>query len=128
MTYALGEITVEALRITEAGIELQCTSCGAKLGSLPFGRHLDALSFDCSHCPFSMRSENGIWQALRPVRGAHFFRFIEEYQNIRAAESRGSLEPEFYLNLPYKDLTGKNTWQWKIRARTCDFLIRKRLP
>jgi SAM-dependent methyltransferase len=75
-----------------------------------------------------MRHENGIWQALPPERLAYFSRFVEDYETIRAAEGRGSLYADFYLNLPYKDVTGKNAWQWKIRARTFDFLIKRVLP
>ena len=65
---------------------------------------------------------------LTPERLSYFSQFIEEYQNIRAAEGRGSIRPEFYLNLPYKDLSGKNVWQWKIRASTYDCLRKNLLP
>ncbi|WP_251106678.1 class I SAM-dependent methyltransferase [Alloacidobacterium dinghuense] len=75
-----------------------------------------------------MRNEKDIGQAIPSARLAHFSRFIEDYQTIRAAEGRGSLQEDFYLNLPYQDVTGKNAWQWKIRARTFDCLIKKVLP
>jgi SAM-dependent methyltransferase len=43
---------------------------------------------------------------------------MEDYQRIRFAEGRGSATAEFYLHLPYKDVTGANQDQWSIRART----------
>jgi SAM-dependent methyltransferase len=61
---------------------------------------------------------NGIWRALSPDRVDHFRKFIAEYELIRAAEGRGCAQPEYYLNLPFKDISGRNSGQWAIRART----------
>ncbi len=54
----------------------------------------------------------------------HYERFMEDYELIRAAEGRGSEGEDFYLGLPYKDLSGRNSKQWHIRARSYDYLIR----
>jgi SAM-dependent methyltransferase len=61
---------------------------------------------------------DGIWRTLSPDRVDHFRKFIAEYELIRAAEGRGSTQPEYYLNLPFKDISGRNSDQWAIRART----------
>ncbi|HEV2272525.1 MAG TPA: class I SAM-dependent methyltransferase [Acidobacteriaceae bacterium] len=61
---------------------------------------------------------DGIWYTLPPHRADHFRRFIAEYEFIRAAEGRGSTQAEYYLSLPYKDLSGRNSDQWAIRAHT----------
>jgi SAM-dependent methyltransferase len=45
-------------------------------------------------------------------------RFLDDYSRIRQAEGRGSDDPEYFRALPYRDLTGKNSEQWAIRART----------
>jgi ubiquinone/menaquinone biosynthesis C-methylase UbiE len=42
--------------------------------------------------------------------------FLQQYATIRHAEGRGSEDPEYYRALPYRDLSGKNSDQWKIRA------------
>jgi SAM-dependent methyltransferase len=42
--------------------------------------------------------------------------FLEQYAIIRHAEGRGSDDPAYYRALPYRDLSGKNAGQWKIRA------------
>jgi SAM-dependent methyltransferase len=109
-------------------IRLQCPECAAPLGAFAIGKRGTALRYECSTCQYSMFNENGIWQALTTERLAYFSRFIGDYEHIRAAEGRGSLEPEFYLHLPYMDLTGNNSGQWKIRARTFDCVRDRLLP
>jgi len=44
--------------------------------------------------------------------------FLKQYAIIRHAEGRGSEDPEYYRALPWCDLSGKNTEQWRIRARS----------
>jgi ubiquinone/menaquinone biosynthesis C-methylase UbiE len=65
-----------------------------------------------------MKTSHGIVHALPPERAAHYARFIKDYERIRAAEGRGSESEDFYLGLPYKDTTGRNSNQWRIRARS----------
>jgi SAM-dependent methyltransferase len=75
-----------------------------------------------------MSEHNGIFRALAPERELHFRRFIREYETVRAQEGRGSVFSDFYLELPYKDLTGRNSWQWQIRAQTFRCMERQVLP
>ncbi|WP_263354537.1 class I SAM-dependent methyltransferase [Acidicapsa acidisoli] len=49
---------------------------------------------------------------------------MQDYERIRVAEGRGSEREEFYLGLPYADTSGRNAKQWRIRARTYDYLIK----
>ncbi|HVW87118.1 MAG TPA: class I SAM-dependent methyltransferase [Bryobacteraceae bacterium] len=44
--------------------------------------------------------------------------FLEQYAVIRHAEGRGSADRCYYESLPWKDVTGRNSEQWKIRARS----------
>ena len=71
-----------------------------------------------------MSISRGIVLALPPDRVAHYGRFIKDYERIRAAEGRGSESEEFYLGLPYKDVSGRNSEQWHIRGRSYDYLIK----
>jgi|SRR6187402_94737 len=96
-----------------SGVRLQCPCCKAETDRL-----------DCPRCAFRMQICNGIVHALRPSRSQHFSQFIKDYERIRAAEGRGSQSEEYYLELPYQDTTGRNSGQWKIRARSYDFLVR----
>jgi SAM-dependent methyltransferase len=83
---------------------------------------------ECSNCRSYICCENGIWRGLRRGRAAYFGRFITDYEFIRAAEGRGSDASDYYLSLPYRDLSGKNTGQWSIRARTFRYIERRILP
>jgi SAM-dependent methyltransferase len=51
-------------------------------------------------------------------------RFLEDYRIIRNAEGRGSEESAYYSALPYCDLSGKNSAQWAIRARSYRYFER----
>jgi SAM-dependent methyltransferase len=54
--------------------------------------------------------------------------FLDDYRTIRHAEKRGSNDPEYYRALPYRDLSGKNSDQWKIRGKSYSYFERKILP
>jgi SAM-dependent methyltransferase len=79
----------------------------------------------CSGCAFEIRECSGIWLALAPERMAHYARFIADYERIRAAEGRGGIGDNFYVALPYRDLSGRNSRQWQIRARSFDYVLRR---
>jgi SAM-dependent methyltransferase len=108
--------TLHDVRVSAAvpppGMRLQCPSCRADISGL-----------DCTVCGFRMRVSRGIVHALPPERAALFARFMEDYGRIRAAEGRGSESDDFYLSLPYEDISGRNSEQWQIRARSYDYLI-----
>jgi SAM-dependent methyltransferase len=70
-----------------------------------------------------MRVERGIICAMQPQRTAHYARFTQDYEQIREAEGRGSVEDDYYVSLPYCDATGRNSRQWQIRACTYLFLM-----
>lgn len=99
---------------SDVQVKLRCTRCGADLRGL-----------ECAVCRFQMRLSSGIIHTLSPERIAYYARFVGDYERIRAAEGRGSQDEDFYLGLPYKDATGRNSGQWKIRARSYDYLIRR---
>jgi SAM-dependent methyltransferase len=78
---------------------------------------------ECSVCAFEMDINDGIMHALPAERSQHFDRFAQDYQYIRAAEGRSSNSDDFYFSLPYRDITGRNSKQWQIRARSYDHLV-----
>jgi SAM-dependent methyltransferase len=107
------------------GIALRCPRCFEPIGGLP-AAHVSTL--DCFRCGTPMPQEHGVWKALLPERASHYGRFIEDYESIRAAEGRGSSNPNYYLALPYRDLSGALVSQWAIRARTFRHMERRILP
>lgn len=98
-------------------IPLRCPRCGSSVsGSI------------CLRCDLRIRMRDGIVLALAPERAAHHKNFLETYEAIRQAEGRGGPSDDFYLALPWKDLSGRNAWQWRIRARSYDYLMTHVLP
>jgi SAM-dependent methyltransferase len=107
-----------------APIALLCPRCRQDCGAL------DTATDQAIHCAcgYTIASVNGVWRALSPERELHFRTFMKEYREIRLSEGRGSRDPEYYFALPFEDLSGKNAWQWQIRAKTYDCFARKVLP
>ena len=93
-------------------LRIRCPRCKANLEAL-----------NCPFCGFSMRTRRGIVHALPPDRASHFARFVSDYERIRQAEGRGSASDDFYLSLPFKDVTGANQEHWKIRAHSFEHLM-----
>jgi len=75
-----------------------------------------------------MKLSNGIWKALPTQRASHYAQFVEDYETIRSAEGRGSRDGDYYCKLPYAAASDPNAAQWKIRARTYEFLKDQILP
>lgn len=101
----------------QSEIDLRCPVCGAQPSR-----------YACARCGFAFRMAGGIVDALSPARTSHYATFIEEYERIRDAEGRGSQRASFYLNLPFRDITGRHEDQWRIRSRTYFCLVSKILP
>jgi SAM-dependent methyltransferase len=68
--------------------------------------------------------DDGIAHALPPESITHHARFMRNYERIRQSEGRGSESEDFYLGLPYRDTSGRNRRQWRMRARSYDYLVR----
>jgi SAM-dependent methyltransferase len=92
-----------------------CPRCKTQLDS----------SFDearCSKDGLIFRRVDGIWRFLLPERESHYARFIADYEAVRRFEKRGSLDANYYRALPFKDLGGNFTADWKIRAASFERL------
>lgn len=63
--------------------------------------------------------ENGIWHFLPDKLSNRYGQFMREYRLVRLMEGRGSANPFYYLRLPFKDINGQFSNDWKIRA--CSF-------
>ena len=137
MQFVEGEFGVAVLPSEEVGqepqrlkyIELRCPACGAGLMALPYHSLSQVHKpVSCSRCRGPFEQRDGIWLALPDARRAYFARFQAEYETVRKAEGRGSEKKEFYLALPYRDLSNRNSWQWSIRARTYRYIEKELLP
>ncbi|HKS83449.1 MAG TPA: class I SAM-dependent methyltransferase [Candidatus Acidoferrales bacterium] len=129
-------VRAEAMTNSEANghasarnIALQCPRCHRPLGTIGYNaQSVYVPEIQCPDCSFQLQQDQGIWKALPAERQQYFERFLTEYQIVRACEGRGSENVDFYLALPYRDLTGRNTRQWAIRARTFRYIARSILP
>ncbi len=55
-------------------------------------------------------------------------RFLAEYVKIRHAEGRGSEDSDYYLALPFRDITGRLQQQWEMRGKSYRYLENWVLP
>jgi ubiquinone/menaquinone biosynthesis C-methylase UbiE len=79
------------------------------------------------HCPtdnLSFQQVNGIWKFLIPERESHYARFINDYEKIRNLEGRHSQDSSYYRSLPFRDLSGRFSGDWRIRAVSYKILER----
>jgi ubiquinone/menaquinone biosynthesis C-methylase UbiE len=95
-----------------------CPSCKTNLISL----NSDELSCPADGALFTR--DQGIWRFLTPQRRLEFWQFIQDYETIRMAEGRGSSDPNYYRELPFHDLSGRYSSDWKIRSRSYRTLLR----
>jgi len=103
----------------------RCPACTHVMGLLDPS---ESSEHACGLCGFQLHNRGGVWLALAPERERYFQQFVREYEQVRTREGRGSSSPDYYLSLPYADLTGRNAWQWSIRAISFRYLLRKILP
>jgi ubiquinone/menaquinone biosynthesis C-methylase UbiE len=112
-----------------SALKLRCPSCGKDGPAISYESL--ATNHDrvvCKTCSFAATQKSGVWLALPPDRQRYFARFMREYEYVRKLEGRGSVSPEFYLALPFRDLSGRNASQWSIRARTFKNIAQGLLP
>jgi SAM-dependent methyltransferase len=105
-------------RSLDPAVTLLCWQCSAALTEMTPETRTGSGVRVCSDCTNTTRYIDGIWCSLSPQRIDRFRDFIAEYEFIRSAEGRGSMYSEYYLSLPFKDISGRNSDQWMIRART----------
>jgi SAM-dependent methyltransferase len=87
---------------------------------------LETQNGDMLHCPadqLTFHQVSGVWHMLLPDRELYYRQFIREYESVRKAEGRGTRSQAFYRALPYRDLTGAWSPDWKIRAASFDAFL-----
>lgn len=105
---------------------LRCPVCQSGFPDVEFTQQRVRLT--CSACGFVIQEVKGIVRALAPESKARFEKFVHDYQRVRTKEGWGSHTPDYYLALPFRDLTKQHKWIWRIRARTLRYMQRHLLP
>lgn len=129
MTTAVANLTPGALLPSGSELWLRCPECSTSIG--PVSDRDDAYpsaSIECDACGLVVEKANGVWRMLSHRQRNVFGQFKRDYEEIRQSEGRGSRHAAFYLALPFADLTGNFTGQWKIRARSHRYFERTLLP
>jgi SAM-dependent methyltransferase len=129
MTTAVANFAAGATLPFDSDLWLRCPECFAGSGAISDrdGGLLPA-QIECEECGNVITRTNGVWRTLLPPQRLYFSTFLRDYEEIRRAEGRGSSHPAFYLALPFADLTGNFSHQWRIRGRSYRFLERRLLP
>lgn len=94
---------------------LRCSECG---GRLTFDSTLDNRELVCRKCSTTFPIRHGIPGLIHTQRRAQIDKFCNDYTAMRLAEGWASAQPGYYDALPFMDITGVHTQEWKLRART----------
>jgi ubiquinone/menaquinone biosynthesis C-methylase UbiE len=106
----------------QAPLQFRCPACRTMLSDSATAQPV------CNACGFRISKVNGIYRALTQDRQVDFRQFICEYELVRAKEGRWCSSANYYLELPFKDVSGRNSWQWRIRGRTFRYMERHVFP
>jgi SAM-dependent methyltransferase len=129
MTTAIARPVLLPIEHSRHTIWLRCPWCGAAAARV---NDCDGASLEetqlCRNCGAVIEKTAGVWRMLTAGQHSRLAPFIRDYEYIRCKEGRCSQDPAFYLALPFTDLTGNFSHQWRIRARSFRYLERKLLP
>jgi len=99
--------------------DLACPSCRVAL------IHVSADRRRCPRCKVAYRRDEGIWRLLMEGRMDALRPFVERYETVRSAEGRCVRHPDHLRALPFRDRSRKRPYEWHIRARSFEALIRR---
>jgi len=91
-------------------MKLICPRCG---GELAFAA---PNQLRCEKDALMFHQVDGIWRFLLPERESYYARFVKDYETVRRLEGRYSAHASYYRSLPFKDISGRFSADWKIRA------------
>jgi len=129
MTTAVADLTAGTVLPSGSDLWLRCPECSASVGPISDRDNgIISAHIECDYCGHVSTRTNGVWRMLSRHQHLSFSTFLRDYEDIRRAEGRGSNHPAFYLALPFADLTGNFSDQWRIRGRSYRFLERHLLP
>ncbi len=95
-----------------------CPRCRAAL------QNISEHELHCAADNLSFQQVDGVWKFLLPERESHYARFITDYEKIRSLEGRYSHASNYYRSLPFQDLSGRFSADWKVRATSYKMLER----
>ncbi|MDZ7345103.1 MAG: methyltransferase domain-containing protein [candidate division KSB1 bacterium] len=98
---------------------LRCPQCRDSL-EIEIAKEVRALL--CAQCSGRYEIENGIPRLILPAQAKRIEKFCEQYDALRLQEGWASEVPEYYAQLPFRDLSGRHEREWQWRAASFRFL------
>lgn len=98
---------------------LRCPQCH---GQFLMTMHDNSCALRCRDCNASHGVNDHIPKLVVPERASAIASFCQKYDAVRLREGWASAAPDYYLNLPFRDLTGKHAHEWQLRAKSFRFL------
>jgi len=98
---------------------LRCPQCGGK-----FDLHRDGKvrALRCRECGARYEIAPEMPRLLLPQRENEIKKFCAQYDALRLQEGWASELPEFYLHLPFRDLSARHPKEWLLRAESLRWL------
>lgn len=107
---------------------LRCPRC---LGKLSFQEPTTTPGFLCSECCTSYPLISGVPSLIIRERADAVADYCRQYDTLRLQEGWASTLKDFYASLPFRDISGRHSGDWKLRLRSFRFLqrwIARRFP
>jgi SAM-dependent methyltransferase len=98
--------------------DLACPACHAALAVTGTEERY------CRWCAVDYHRTDGIWRFLVEGRERVFQSFVAQYETVRSAEGRRVRNPSHLRALPFRDLSRRRRYEWAIRARSFEALIK----
>lgn len=76
----------------------------------------------CRDCSAGYGINDHIPRLIIPELLNEIASFCEKYDAVRLREGWASETPDYYLNLPFRDLSGRHAHEWQLRAQSFRFL------
>jgi SAM-dependent methyltransferase len=109
-------------RTRQGGWIFACPECRAALVPAPDTVHEAAR---CPCCDAVYPRQDGVWRLLGRGRAEALRPFVTEYETVRCAEGRGGKSLRQLRALPFRDLSGRRRYEWRIRATSYAALVRR---
>lgn len=98
------------MNVTPAAPPFVCPACRTELEPAAAG------ALRCPADGAVYPEVDGIRRLLSPARQAELEGFLTRYAAVRRDEGWGSEEADYYLALPFRDLSGRHPEIWRVRA------------
>ena len=72
----------------------------------------------CATDGVDFTQQEGIWRLPTPQQMADAEKFLSDYRQLRSDEGWGNEDPSYYREIPFRDITGRHSDIWRIRAES----------